>query len=194
MAFGVAQPGTSSVVLTLATCERRCVDFRAKIRQRPAMVGWHRFRMLRSDLAEGGLALLYQVGVGLAFLATVRVDGGPRVHPMCLLIVQDRLVAFIVPSPKLDDLRRDRRYALHSFPSPQNEDAFYLVGRAEERGEAELRDAAASLFISERQMTAAPPGFEDHILFEFLIERCLLSRTTGHGDPAPQHSVWKAAD
>jgi hypothetical protein len=27
---------------------------------------------------------------------------------------------------------------------------------------------------------------------EFLIETCLLTRTTGHGDLNPQHTVWKA--
>jgi len=33
---------------------------------------------------------------------------------------------------------------------------------------------------------------EDQDLFEFLIERCLLTRTTGHGDPSPRHVVWTA--
>ena len=158
------------------------------------MVGWHRLRAVRPDLAEAGRALLYQFGVGLAFLATVRADGGPRVHPMCPLFIEDRLLAFIVPSPKRGDLRRDARYALHSFPCPQNEDAFYLVGRAEAVGDPRTRDAAASLFLAERQMAERPPGFEDQQLFEFLIERCLLTRTTGHGDPAPEHTVWRAAE
>ena len=27
-------------------------------------------------------------------------------------------------------------------------------------------------------------------LFEFTVDRVLLTRTTGHGDPAPQHTVW----
>jgi hypothetical protein len=158
------------------------------------MVDWHRLRSVRPELAEAGRALLYQFGVGLAFLATVRPDGGPRVHPMCPLIVEDQLLAFIVPSPKLGDLRRDGRYALHSFPCPQNEDAFYLVGHAEARSDPHLRDAAASLFLAERHMAGPPPGFEDQELFELLIERCLLTRTTGHGDPTPEHTVWRAVE
>jgi hypothetical protein len=36
----------------------------------------------RPDLADASRALLYQFGVGLAFLSTVRPDGGPRVHPV----------------------------------------------------------------------------------------------------------------
>ena len=55
-------------------------------------------------------ALLYQFGVGLAFLATVRRDGGPRVHPMCPLIHQGGLYGFFVPGPKQADLHRDGRY------------------------------------------------------------------------------------
>src|SRR5207302_7032178 len=97
----------------------------------PPVVHWGDFRRLRPDLAEAGRRLLYQFGVGLGFLATVRADGGPRVHPICPLVLGERLLGFIVPSPKLADLARDGRYALHSFPCPDNEDAFYISGRAE---------------------------------------------------------------
>ena len=81
---------------------------------------------------------------------------------------------------------------MHSFPCPDNEDAFYVSGRAEPRDDAELRETAAALFLAERQWDEHPPGFEDQKLVEFLIEACLLTRTTGHGDPAPQHTVWRA--
>ncbi|HEY3036359.1 MAG TPA: hypothetical protein VGJ54_17095 [Streptosporangiaceae bacterium] len=43
---------------------------------------------------------------------------------------RNRLCAFIVPSPKQRDLHRDGRYAMHSFPLDDNEDAFYLSGVA----------------------------------------------------------------
>ena len=33
-----------------------------------------------------------------------------------------------VPGPKQADLHRDGRYALHSFPCEDNEDAFYCTG------------------------------------------------------------------
>jgi hypothetical protein len=32
----------------------------------------------------------------------------------------------------------------------------------------------------------------DHELFEFRVGRCLITRTTGHGDPAPQKLVRRA--
>jgi len=93
------------------------------------MVTWGELRSSRPDLADLGRHLLYQFGVGLAFLATVGRDGAPRVHPFCPLLTEADLFAFLVPSPKRDDLLRDGRYAMHSFPCPDNEDAFYLAGR-----------------------------------------------------------------
>lgn len=47
------------------------------------MVTWREFAAAAPDLAEAGRALLTQFGVGLAFLATVRRDGAPRLHPVC---------------------------------------------------------------------------------------------------------------
>ena len=44
------------------------------------MLTWAEFAHARPDLAEAGRRLLYQFGVGLGFLATVRADGGPRLH------------------------------------------------------------------------------------------------------------------
>lgn len=46
---------------------------------RQPTVTWKKLRSVRPDLAEAGRELLYEFGVGLAFLATVRRDGGPRV-------------------------------------------------------------------------------------------------------------------
>jgi hypothetical protein len=76
------------------------------------------------EIAAAGKELIYQFGLGLGFLATVRKDGGPRVHPICPIIAHGGLYAFIVPSPKQDDLRRDGRYALHSFPPAENDNEF----------------------------------------------------------------------
>ncbi len=159
------------------------------------MLSWNEFRAAEPDLAEAGRALLYQFGgVGLAFLGTVRADGGPRLHPMCPILVPDGLFGLLEPSPKLNDLRRDPRCALHSFPPAENEDAFYVTGRVElPRGEA-LRRTVDQAFLAERHLDAPPPGFGDQTLVEFRIDTCLLTRTTGHGDWAPQHRVWRSRD
>ncbi|MGH2405330.1 MAG: pyridoxamine 5'-phosphate oxidase family protein, partial [bacterium] len=51
----------------------------------------------------------------MAYLATLRGDGAPRVHPVTPIVGEGRLFLFMEPtSPKGHDLRRDGRYALHS--------------------------------------------------------------------------------
>lgn len=105
----------------------------------------------------------------------------------------DGLFAFIAPSPKRGDLVGDGRYAMHAFPPPQNEDTVYLTGRAEARPDPALRELIASIFFGERGFDR-PPGFDEEQLFEFLIDTCLLTSTTGHRDYNPKHTVWKASD
>lgn len=156
------------------------------------VVTWGEFEHSQPGLAEAGQALLYQFGVGLAFLATVRRDGGPRVHPMCPLIHGGGLYAFIVPGPKQADLHRDGRYSLHSFPGEDNEDAFYCTGQAQAVDAPATRQALADLFAAERSGSLVPAP--SHQLFSFTLQRCLLTRTIGHGDPTPQHTIWPQAD
>jgi hypothetical protein len=157
------------------------------------MVTWREFRSARPDLAEAATGLFYQFGVGLAFLATSRADGGPRVHPVCPVIAGDRLFGLIVPSPKLADLGRDGRYALHSFPCPDNEDAAYLTGRATVEADPAARAEVVRQFLAERsQIPIAESDLADQTLVEFAVDTCLITRTTGHGDPHPAHTVWHA--
>src|SRR5438093_461047 len=139
------------------------------------MLTWRQFSEARPDLAEAGRALFYQFGVGLAFLGTVRKDGGPRMHPMCPVIVDGGLYAFIEPGPKRHDLTRDGRYALHGFPPANNEDAFYITGRAEARTDRELCANVRAVFWKERGQDEPPPEASSLAMFEFLIERCLLT-------------------
>lgn len=157
------------------------------------MTTWGEFSRSEPGLADAGKALLYQFGVGLAFLATVRPDGGPRVHPVCPLLHDGGMFAFIVPGPKQADLHRDGRYSLHSFPCPDNEDAFYCTGSAHAVGDPELRGALADLFVSERSGIGVPAPQQCDHLFNFDLNSCLVSRTTGHGDVKPQHTVWRQA-
>ena len=124
------------------------------------MLSWAEFAHARPDLAEAGRRLLYQFGVGLGFLATVRPDGGPRLHPMCPLVTEDALVGFLQPSPKRQDLHRDGRYALHCFPPDDNEDAFMVSGRALLVKDPGRRQQATAQFLAERQLTTTPPSFE----------------------------------
>ena len=157
------------------------------------MTTWRELSEGEPDLADAGRALLYQVGVGLAFLATVRGDGHPRLHPMCPVLHDRGLFVFIVPSPKQNDLRRDGLYAMHSFPCDDNEDAFHISGyRGRLVADDAVRAAVGQQFVTERRQFDVPFPAADDALFEFDIDSCLLTRTTGHGDPAPNHLVWRA--
>jgi hypothetical protein len=98
-----------------------------------AMNRWADLARAMPDVAEAGRQLLYYHGVGLGFLATIGKDGGPRLHPVCPVIDGDGPFVFIGNhSPKVHDLLRDGRFALHSFPIPEKEfsDAAWMrVGR-----------------------------------------------------------------
>jgi hypothetical protein len=108
----------------------------------PGVATWEEFAAAEPDLATRGRQLLLIQDPdapnegGLGYLATVRADGGPRVHPISPAINDGRLYAFIVrTSPKRRDLLRDSRYALHSWPLPFeaesfNDEEFYLTGSA----------------------------------------------------------------
>jgi len=156
------------------------------------VVTWYEFAEVEPELASACRALMYQFDVGLAFLATIRSDGAPRLHPMCPLITERGLFAFLIPSPKRGDLHRDGRYAMHSFPADENEDAFSLAGSAEFVDDDGLRRELQTQFLEERELGEPPERFDEQELFTFRIERCLHTVTTGHGDPAPRHRVWRA--
>ncbi|MEU4692114.1 pyridoxamine 5'-phosphate oxidase family protein [Actinoplanes sp. NPDC023714] len=94
------------------------------------MASWSDFAAAEPTLAAGVRALLQQYGPGMGYLATVRADGGPRVHPVSPVFTDGGLYCFIVDSPKRRDLERDGRYALHSYPPEDSDDEASLTGRA----------------------------------------------------------------
>ena len=156
------------------------------------MLTWRDFASSRPDLAALGRGLLYEHGrIGLGFLATVRHDGGPRLHPICPLATDDGLYGFIVPGPKRDDLRRDGRYALHceTFPPPRHDDAFYATGKARFVDDAGLREALRGQLLAERDLEEPWPGFE---LVEFRLDRCLITLTQPREGFPAGHTTWSA--
>ena len=132
------------------------------------MASWSDFVAADPSLAAGIRALLQQYGPGMAYLATVRADGGPRVHPVSPVITDEGLYCFIVASPKRRDLDRDGRYALHSYPPEENDDEAYLTGRA-----VRVRDQLVVTRLPE-SLRASPDV--DWRLYELLIETATLRR------------------
>ena len=157
------------------------------------MVHWHDFAAARPDLAAMAGSMLYEHGLGLGFLATTRIDGGPRVHPICPLLAGD-LYAFIVPGPKLTDLRRDGRYALHSetFAPPRHDDGAYLTGRVSEPDDPGLRDRLTAQLLAERGLDTPWPGFDEEPMIELLVTGVLITLTQPREGLPAGHTVWKA--
>ncbi len=154
------------------------------------MASWAEFADARPDLAQCGrdLMLIEQPDApgpaGLAYLATVRRDGSPRVHPISPAILDGRLYAFVIKTTgKAGDLRRDGRYALHSWPKPFAEDGFddeefMISGRANPVVDGSLH---------ERVATAVGDRPETGDVYELLLERAFhKSRPGGRLD----HDVW----
>lgn len=156
------------------------------------MIRWSEFADLRPDLEAVARGMLYQHGLGLGFLATVRADGGPRVHPICPVLA-DNLYAFIVPGPKLADLRRDGRYALCSetCAPPRHDDNVYLTGTIEELDDAVLRERLTIQILAERNMAEPWPGYDEEPMLELHLDRVLITLTETRDGLAAGHTVWR---
>jgi hypothetical protein len=156
------------------------------------MLTWGEFTETQPELAESGRDLICQFGVALAFLGTTRKDGAPRVHPIAPQFVDGGLYAFITPSLKREDLLRDGRYALHSYPRRNDEDAFYTTGSAVLISDDAERARLWAAYVADehRKGDVNEIGLVRQAIFELTIDSALLTRTTGHGDPAPVHTVW----
>jgi pyridoxamine 5'-phosphate oxidase-like protein len=122
---------------------------------------------------------------GLGYLATVRPDGGPRVHPVSPAVLDGRLYVYcLLSSLKLRDLQGDGRFALHSWPRPFTDDGFddeefYLTGRATPVADATLH---------ERISQAVGDRPESGAAFELDIERAMHKGRIG----GLNYTVWRA--
>jgi hypothetical protein len=153
------------------------------------MVTWKEFAAAEPDLADVGRSLLFQFKVGLAFLATVRNDGAPRLHPVCPVLSSDRLFVLIIPtSPKRHDLLRDGRYALQTFPQPKpGSDEFYIAGKAAGVDDPAIR---AAILRDAKHMADA-----SEIAFELWIDHVMYTRWENVLTPqmCSVHQKWRAA-
>jgi hypothetical protein len=146
------------------------------------VVTWAEFARQVPDLADRGRVLIEDHGV--AFLATVRKDGSPRLHPITPVFAGDGIyVAVAHRSPKRFDLLRDRRFALHALLGRKDEE-FVLTGAVEQ-----LEDGAerAGVVASANHVIR-----DSDLVFEFLIASALWGywENTGQPDTYPVHRSW----
>jgi len=157
------------------------------------MKSWHEFSLEQTELAELGKQMFLQTRthVGLAFLATIRKDGAPRLHPISLVFSRDRLFVFIPSrSPKCADLKRDGRYALQAFPPADNDEGreFYLSGVAICVQEPSIRQD----IISEAGINVE----QYEVMFELFVDRAMFTQLVARGTPDehPWHRIWPTTD
>lgn len=143
---------------------------------------WQDFTHAEPELAAFGEQRLKN---GPAYLATVRPDGMPRVHPVTPIIAEGHLLLFMEPtSPKGQDLQRGSGYALHCAVSDNNggEGEFRLTGHAFVTADPVMRELATRYGYQPR---------EHYILFELAVESAFATTYPGGGNPV--RKSWKAA-
>ncbi|HWJ97168.1 MAG TPA: pyridoxamine 5'-phosphate oxidase family protein [Acidimicrobiales bacterium] len=154
------------------------------------MASWDEFARRAPDVARAGERLLTQFGPGLGFLATVDRAGAPRLHPICPVVADGELWAFVITaSPKCADLRRDGRYALHSFPPEEVDDEFVVRGAAAEASDLAFGDRQWERI---RAATTAAVGREHETPFRLGIDRAMVAAYEARGVFPPTYSTWRA--
>jgi hypothetical protein len=154
------------------------------------MARWKDLESAEPEIAGRGRGMLYQHGPGLAYLATVRADGGLRIHPFCPVVAHGGIYGLIGDSPKRLDLLRNPNVAIHAFPVAGTDDEFMLSGKARR-----VTDAAELAAVSKAYHDAGPTSSGEEWTFEILIERALLSLyevKDGRAAWPPRYLRWRA--
>ncbi len=146
-----------------------------------AMATWSEFAAAAPALAGTVRDALHQYGPGLAYLATIRPDGGPRLHPVSPAVLDGRLYCCLLDTPKRRDLDRDGRYALHAFPAEDSDDEVSLRGHARPVIDP---DEVARVADALRAVPRA-----DWRLYDLRIDTAMSVRRTG----SCSREVWRDA-
>jgi hypothetical protein len=152
---------------------------------------WNDFSAEEPEIAmlDGKLLFRSREHVGYAFIATLRKDGAPRLHPISVILSKGHLYVVIPrPSPKCIDLLRDGRYAVQAFPLSPNApgDEFYLAGCA-----YQVRDPNISQGLTEDTKVTVE---ENETLFELFVERAMYTELVNRGavNEHPIRRKWRA--
>ncbi|MFC5748804.1 pyridoxamine 5'-phosphate oxidase family protein [Actinomadura rugatobispora] len=151
------------------------------------MATWAEFAEQEPDIAELGSRMLRKYGI--AYLGTVRRDGGPRVHPVCPVIIDGRVYIGVIPSSsKRGDLERDGRFVLHALPGPKDAE-LSLNGHVRRLPSDE---AAALADVSDGNVRVPA----DSVLYELVIDRVLWITYDHETSERPVASifVWTGDD
>lgn len=146
------------------------------------MTSWKDFAQQAPEIAAFGEVRFRS---GVAYLGTLRPDGGPRVHPVTP-IIGEQLFLFMEPtSPKGKDLQRDSRYTLHCSvaDSSGGSGEFYVRGQGRFSDDPLVREQAV-------QASSYVPA-DRYIVFVFSIEFAFMNNYVD-GNPNPQR--WQSPE
>jgi hypothetical protein len=150
----------------------------------PGLATWADLERDQPELATVGRRLFDRDGIGQAFLATVRGQAAPRIHPIYVEVVDGHLYAFIGRSTKRIDLERDGRYALHAHQDPAAPSEFTIRGRTRPVDDRAVRTRVAAVWSFEPD--------DGYALFEFLIESAVVGSRDGPDEWPPRYAAWTA--
>ena len=146
------------------------------------MVSWRSFEQEAGSLASFGRD---RIDRRVSFLATLRADGGPRVHPVTPWVADGRLFVRMYPtSPKAADLERDPRFALHSMMD--NDDG--IGGEFVVHGHA-VRVDSPSVIADAYAAIGGPWTDRSYVLFELEVDEVMATEYEGD-DPVRRR--WRA--
>jgi hypothetical protein len=130
----------------------------------------------------------------IAYLATTRPDGSPRVHPFCPVLAGGRLFAAVPPSsPKGDDLRRDGRCAIHAMPGPDDAELCLRAVAREVGTDPEVRALVAEV-VGRSGVGGMVATVSSHPLFEFDLTQVdtAVWRNVGKAGTSASRWRWRA--
>jgi Pyridoxamine 5'-phosphate oxidase len=146
-------------------------------------MSWRALADAAPELAAFGAERLHD---RVAYLATVKPDGSPRLHPVRPVVVDGGLFVFIEAiSPKVRDLERDERYAIHGTAT--SDDPWDLCEFVVEGTARRVEDPAARTTAN---AGSAFPRDERFLLFEFGVGAAMS--TVYGSDGRPRRERWHA--
>ena len=172
------------------------------------VASWARFEAQAPGLAEvaarlwpGVVALHRGAAVpgdvpcfAVSYLATVRRDGGPRLHPFCPVLAGGRLFAAIpLLSPKGHDLRRDPRCVIHALPGPEDDEFCVRAIASEVTGDPAVR-ALVGAVVAASGVGGMIESVSRDPLFEFDLRQVDVARWLDIGQPGTSaiRQRWRA--
>jgi hypothetical protein len=147
-------------------------------------MSWRALAAAAPELATFGAERLHDQ---VAYLATLKPDGAPRLHPVRPVVAGGNLFVFTeATSRKVGDLERDGRYALHgtvTSDQPWDLREFSVEGTARRVEDQGMRATANAGTAFERD--------ERFLLFELDVDAAI---STVYGpDGQPHRQRWRAA-